>query len=134
MENLVPDQKFLDRLCESAERIHAFIADDLIKLKDKDADIFSRYMAFARTNSYLNLMKAYLENFRETFALGHDLRNEIFNTKNARENGWGHSCKKNPFFINDDSSECYDDLPENVKEFFTQLTEEIAKRVEEKQH
>lgn len=104
------DNKFLNKLADSIEELHETISQDVRCLRDEKEDIFRRYMAFCRTETYLRSMEFIVKLHNKNFLYGHAVQHPYFQTKEAIKRGWNEPrMEDHPFFVTPDESHEMDD-------------------------
>jgi hypothetical protein len=109
MKNLVIDNKFLNTIAEGMEQLIDAMQDDIALLKDKNGDIFYRYMAFHRCAALVSVAMPLKDIVKNSMCGGHGLQNEIFHTESAKQNGWDKETSENHPFFKQESDDKDDD-------------------------
>lgn len=124
MTDLKIDEEHIGFLIRDVEKSVGVLIRDLHCLKDKGADVFDRYLSFARLSPFGELFSTYLKIVKNSFILGENLENEFFHSKEWEKFGWNKSSiEKNPFFVQEDkgpevSDESMDKFAELLKKIF----------------
>lgn len=106
MSNKEINHENLKNLCNALEAITEYILNESKTILNKDADIFSRYMAFSRMSAIAASFTHINESSRLNFNMGYDLANKQFETKESKSKGW-HTDKltDNPFFVDESNDD-----------------------------
>jgi len=100
------DEEHLKVLVKSIEKANEFIAMDINILKNKEADIFVRFMAYQRSVYFALIHAPVMVASKNMLIAGYSLHNPIFKTAEALKNGWGELSVDNcEFFITPESDE-----------------------------
>jgi hypothetical protein len=117
MEKLLPDEKYINHMAENLEHLISHIQKDIAKLKDKNSDVFERFMAFSRSRSFIDTAEIVMGSIRKAMVAGHCLQNKSLHTEMAKKHGWD-VCKSSdhPFFLQDDKDDDSDEeMPDVLK-------------------
>lgn len=116
MSNMVVDNKELDGLADAVERLIKSLKIDIDFLRDENADIFNRYMAYNKLRSLLKGVDLVMSVAHKSMIAGHNLQDEMFHTEAGIKNGWDHAkTDDHPFFIDADKKDSDDDIPDFLK-------------------
>ncbi len=129
MSDAVPDNNHLERLASAVEALQDCITIDILLLRNKNADLFERYMAYTRSYFFIRLCEFSGESMKMNLASGHQIHHPALQTEMAKKNGWDTVAKGHPFFIDDDSDEGKekDSVPSWLKEAFKDAMKEAMK-------
>lgn len=106
MDKLIPDNRYLNEVAGSVEGFIEQLQEEVALLKDENADIFSRFMAYNRCQALRKITKPLADVIGVAMAAGFNISHEIFQTPTAIECGWDEPHPEiNHFFINENQNE-----------------------------
>ena len=116
----VVDERFLNHLADTLQTIRKNIKNDIDDLRNKEGDIFARYMAYCRAKATIRSFEFLADMGAFLLKDGHTLNHEYFKTQEYIEAGWNDDhLAKNDFF-------------ERTRESFISQIEKIMTKLEEK--
>lgn len=114
MENLVPDNDYMNEMANSIDDLHGVMQKDIKALRDSNCDVFDRYMAFFRSYNYLKTIRFMHQLVTSSLLGGRDVQDKFFETKSRKKNGWDVvKLENNPFFKRPMDKEA--EIPEELK-------------------
>lgn len=126
MKDLVIDEKYLKHVVKNVENLMEAMTCELDKLKDKNEDMFIRYMSYIRLHCILETNEFFLNLHKTSILAGHSLADPRMHTKKCKENGWDEfKTEYDSFFVNpDDETE---EEEEEEKQAKDELIEKLFK-------
>ncbi len=114
MKQLEIDEEFIEETIDATIKVVEYLNGEIKELRDKNNDIFDRYITFCRLTCVLNGLKHLHYQFRNSFRTGFDLNDTVFNTNKCKEAGWkDNDVSGNPFFKQEETKD--NDLSELEK-------------------
>lgn len=116
MSNFVVDNKELNSLADAIDRLKDSLTKDVEHLRNKNADVFNRYMAYNKLRSLLKGVDLVLNIAHKSTVAGHNLNDPMFHTKAGVDNGWDEIKKfDHPFFKDEDDKDDDGEMPDFLK-------------------
>lgn len=127
MEKVKADNLHLYKTADAMDHMIEHIESDVSLLRDRDADQFSRFMAYNRIRTYLSTAQLVLKLAHASIMTGHTIQHESLQTDAAKEHEWNIvKAESHPFFIQGDND---DDIESTLKKVFAKhIVEQLFKR------
>ncbi len=105
MTDLKIDEEELNAIAYLLEELCKCINTDILILRDKEEDLFNRYMAYNRSDSILRSAEFGMKLSRKFMKSGHNLNDKTLHAKEGVKNDWDKSSiAENPFFLQEEKS------------------------------
>jgi hypothetical protein len=119
MKELKIDEEHLDEIANEIYSLISYLKEDVNSIKNKDADIFERYMAYCKLLGVISHINMGCNLHKTSMYLGHCIAYETFQTEEAKRCGWAlDNLEKNPFFKDENKKppmNPFEDLIGNLK-------------------
>lgn len=116
MSNYVVDNKELKSLADAVDKFRDSLSKDVAHLRDENADVFNRYMAYNKLRSMLKGVDLVMSIAHKSTIAGHNLNDPMFHTEAGKDNGWDEIKKfDHPFFKDEDEKDEDGEMPDFLK-------------------
>lgn len=116
MSNYVVDNEELMALADKVKNMSEQLNKDAEYLRDENADIFHRYMAYNKLRSMMKGLDVIMSLCKSSMVTGHNLQDPMFHTEAGIDNGWDKpKVFDHPFFIDEEDKNEKGDMPDMLK-------------------
>lgn len=117
MSKLRIDEEHLNDLAGTYESFIELLQKNMKKIKDKNEDIFERYMSYWFLKNLLQMIDVCTTLTKDTLLSGHLLNHSVFNTEVYRNKNWDElEPEEHPFFMkSDDEKKNKESIPDELK-------------------
>jgi CTP:phosphocholine cytidylyltransferase-like protein len=139
MKEFEIDEEYVEQTINDMMNLVGFLNKEINTLRDKNNDIFNRYMTFCRLASANESMRDSYRLFRNAFRMGFDINHNIFQTEASKKTGWGeNNVSENPFFKqektnNNELLELFGRAGDGMEKMMESLREFMNKEKEEEE-
>lgn len=118
MNEIKINEDAITHLANSIENHANNLLDGVVVLKNKNNDVFTRYMTFVRLSPLVDVVNMLITISKECFMFGHDVNHPFLQTKEAEKTAWASfSLEGNPFFT--------DEAMEKIKEEYLKSKNDV---------